>query len=66
MSTATANGNDDDFTTRNQQGMLASQRAKAENVPTEANRTGRFTGYFPLGYKEGFSQWACIAFLKDK
>ena len=61
MSTATANGNDDDFSTRNQQGMLASQRAKAENVPTEANRTGRFTGYFPLGYKEGFSQWACIA-----
>ena len=59
MSTATANGNDDDFTTRNQQGMLASQRAKAENVPTEANRTGRFTGYFPLGYKEGFSQWVC-------
>lgn len=62
MSTATANGNDDDFSTRSQQGMLASQRAKAEKVPTEANRTGRFSGYFPLGYKEGFSQWACTAF----
>ena len=37
--------------------MLASQRDKQSNTPTEANRTGRFTGYFPLGYKEGFSQW---------
>lgn len=64
MSTATANGNDDDFTTRNQQGMLASQRLKASNAPTEANRTGRFTGYFPLGYKEGFSQWVCVALFQ--
>ena len=61
MSAATANGNDDDFTTRNQQGMLASQRLKTSNVPTEANRTGRFSGYFPLGYKEGFSQWVRLA-----
>jgi len=35
---------------RSQQAMLASQRARANN---EA-RTG---GYFPLGYKAGFSQW---------
>lgn len=33
MSTATMKGNDNDFTTRIQQGMLASQRAKARNVP---------------------------------
>lgn len=62
MSTATANGNDDDLRARNQQPVLGSQRAKAQakSTPTEANRTGRVSGYFPLGYKEGFSQWVCV------
>jgi len=35
----------------NQQAMLASQRNK------DANKTAVKTGYFPLGYKDGFTQW---------
>ena len=57
MATATANDSDDDFQTRGQKPMLASQRAKQNGAPSEANRTGRVGGYFTLGYKEGFSQW---------
>ena len=57
MSTATANDSDDDFRTRGQQPVLASQRAKQNNTPTEANRTGKVGGYFPLGYKDAISQW---------
>ena len=63
MSTATTNGNDDDLSSRGQQSPLASQRAEQSSGPTEANRTGRFTGYFPLGYKEGFSQWVLAGFI---
>ncbi|KAG9984470.1 alpha/beta-hydrolase, partial [Aureobasidium melanogenum] len=37
-----------------QRPMLASQR---KDTPSEATRTAAKTGYFPLGYKEGFSQW---------
>ena len=54
---ATASDSGDNIGSRTQQSPLASQRAKANNAPTEANRTGRFGGYFTLGYKEGFSQW---------
>lgn len=57
MSAATANNGDDDFRTRAQQPMLASQRAKQDNAPSEANRTGKVGGYFPLGYKDAISQW---------
>lgn len=57
MSTATANGGDDEFRSSSQRSPLASQRDRANNTPTEANRTGRLGGYFTLGYKEGFSQW---------
>ena len=57
MSTATANDSDDDFRSRGQQPVLASQRAKQNNTPTEANRTGKVGGYFPLGYKDAISQW---------
>ena len=53
MATAASSG-DDDFKSKSQQSPLASQRAKEGG---QAKRTGRFTGYFPLGYKEGFSQW---------
>ena len=56
MSAATANDSDDDFR-RGQQPMLASQRAKENKTPAEANRTGRIGGMFTLGYKDGFSQW---------
>jgi hypothetical protein len=58
MSASASSTSSDDVPPRGQQPMLASQRAKEQSrAPTEANRTGRFTGYFPLGYKEGFSQW---------
>ncbi|KAL6719889.1 hypothetical protein ACLMJK_001810 [Lecanora helva] len=64
MSTATASSGDDEFKSRQQQPMLASQRNKASSdntsTPTESNRRGGVTGYFPLGYKEGFQQWVII------
>lgn len=50
----TTSGEDDDYKSKSQRSPLASQRAKESG---QAKRTGRFTGYFPLGYKEGFSQW---------
>ena len=53
MATATSGG-DDDFKSKSQQSPLASQRAREGG---QEKRAGRFTGYFPLGYKEGFSQW---------
>ncbi|KAF2135868.1 uncharacterized protein K452DRAFT_259998 [Aplosporella prunicola CBS 121167] len=49
-----APASDDEFSSRSQQSPLASQRARAQ--PSQPP-TGRFQGYFPLGYKEGFSQW---------
>ena len=55
---ATANGSNDDVSKRTQQPMLASQRAKQSQTPTEANRTGKISGgFFPLGYKDAVSQW---------
>lgn len=58
MSATTADsGGDDELRSRSQQSPLASQRTKASNAPNEANRTGRMSSYFTLGYKEGFSQW---------
>ncbi|KUJ16806.1 alpha/beta-hydrolase [Mollisia scopiformis] len=45
-----ASTNSDSSAGRGQQAMLASQRAKANNEAKKA-------GYFPLGYKEGISQW---------
>jgi cardiolipin-specific phospholipase len=41
---------------RGQQSPLASKRAE-ETRGTVQERKGRFDGLFPLGYKEGFSQW---------
>lgn len=42
--------------------MLASQRAKQGQHPTEASRTGKIDrGYFPLGYKEAASQWVGLS-----
>ena len=44
--------------------MLASQRAKEQTArPSSAQRSARFAGYFPLGYKEGFGQWVCSAHM---
>ena len=58
MTSATANaGEDDELRSKPQQSPLASQRAKQNNTPTEANRAGKSGGYFPLGYKEAYSQW---------
>ena len=51
MSTDAAES-DSEIQSRTQQSPLASQRAKAENP-----RRSRFENLFPLGYKQGFSQW---------
>ncbi|GME40621.1 Alpha/beta hydrolase fold-1 [Neofusicoccum parvum] len=54
---ASANS-DDDFRSRTQQSPLASQRAKQQgSVPPSAPNGRGFSGWFPLGYKEGFTQW---------
>jgi len=49
---ADAADSDSELQARGQQSPLARQRAKAENP-----RRSRFENLFPLGYKEGFSQW---------
>lgn len=43
---------DPEVRSRNQQPMLASQRANQDQTKPQGRPT-----YFPLGYKEGFSQW---------
>lgn len=53
---ATASSSDDDIRSRGQQSPLASQR-KNSNTPSETKSKGRFSGYFPLGYKEAYNQW---------
>ena len=53
---STASGSTEEQRSRQQQPMLASQRAKLEQAPRDT-RSGRISAYFPLGYKEGFSQW---------
>ena len=55
--TACMAATDDDIRNRTQQSPLASQRAKQTDHPTEANRTGRMSNFFPLGWKDGFNQW---------
>ena len=57
MSTTPANVGDDEVRSKPQQSPLASQRGKADNTPADPAKTGRTSGYFTLGYKEGFSQW---------
>lgn len=49
---------DSEIHSRKQQNMLASRRAKENNsaAPKNFETTGK-RGMFPLGYKEGFSQW---------
>jgi cardiolipin-specific phospholipase len=41
-----------------QRPMLASQR---KDTSSDSNKTGK-PAYFPLGYKEGFSQWVRTLF----
>ncbi|MCJ1351732.1 MAG: hypothetical protein MMC33_001716 [Icmadophila ericetorum] len=53
---ATASSGGDDVRSRGQQSPLASQR-KDSNTSTEAKSKGRFSQFFPLGYKEAASQW---------
>ena len=57
MSTINVDGEDDHLRSRKQQSVLASKRVEPNTTPTETNRTGKLSGYFPLGYKDGFSQW---------
>ncbi|KAI1619312.1 alpha/beta hydrolase [Exophiala viscosa] len=51
MSTDAADS-DGEIQNRGQQSALASKRANGENP-----RRSRFDGFFPLSYKQGFSQW---------
>lgn len=45
---------DSEVASRPQQSPLASRRQKEAD---SSKRQSRFTGFFPMGYKEGFSQW---------
>ncbi len=57
MSSHAADSDGDiDIRSRGQQSPVASRRTK-ETAGTAQERKGRFDGMFPLGYKEGFSQW---------
>lgn len=47
---------DSEVANRSQQSPLASRR-KQEAEQDASKRQSRFAGMFPLGYKEGFSQW---------
>ncbi|KAF2651203.1 alpha/beta-hydrolase [Lophiostoma macrostomum CBS 122681] len=49
---AASDSGNEDVRNRTQQSALASQRAKEQG-----QQTGRFAQWFPLGAKEGFSQW---------
>ncbi|KAK8159662.1 Alpha/Beta hydrolase protein [Phyllosticta citrichinensis] len=50
--------NEEDYRSRTQQSPLASHRAQQSgSVPPQPPNGRGFNGYFPLGYKEGFSQW---------
>ncbi|KAI9830925.1 MAG: hypothetical protein M1819_005307 [Sarea resinae] len=53
MSTSEAAGSQDDLRAQSQQSVLAAKRAEsaASSKPAKSN------GFFPLGYKAGFSQW---------
>lgn len=59
MASTSASGNDDISYSRSQQSPLASQRGKQHAGPNESNQTqtAKSGGFFPLGFKEGFSQW---------
>lgn len=57
MSSHAADGDGDiNIRSRGQQSPLASRRTK-ETKGIAEERKGRFEGMFPLGYKEGFTQW---------
>ena len=59
MASTSASSNDDISYSRPQQSPLASQRGKQNASPNESNQsqTAKSGGFFPLGFKEGFSQW---------
>lgn len=59
MARTSASGNDDISYSRPQQSPLASQRGKQNTNPSEGNQSQAVKGggFFPLGFKEGFSQW---------
>lgn len=59
MASTSASGNDDVPYSGSQQSPLASQRGKQHAGPNESNQiqTAKSGGFFPLGFKEGFSQW---------
>ena len=56
LSTMTSTDDESQFRNRTQQSPLASQRAKQANADGQGSKS-RFSGVFPLGYKDTFSQW---------
>lgn len=59
MASTSTGGNDDISYSRPQQSPLASQRGKQNAALNESNQSQvvKSGGLFPLGFKEGFSQW---------
>lgn len=59
MAGTSASDNDDISYSRPQQSPLASQRGKQNTGRNESNQSqaAKSGGFFPLGFKEGFSQW---------
>lgn len=58
MASESLHSSDERIHSRTQQSLLASQREKAAQVPTApTGNPPRSGAMFPLGYKEGFSQW---------
>lgn len=59
MAGTRASDNDDISYSKPQQSPLASQRGKQSTGPNEGNQsqTAKIGRFFPLGFKEGFSQW---------
>lgn len=59
MAGTSVSDNDDISYSRPQQSPLASQRGKQNTGPNESTQSqaAKSGGFFPLGFKEGFSQW---------
>ena len=67
--TAISEGAPSASATRQQQPVLASQRAQAQQQQQQqverdqtSRRTGPMAAYFPLGYKEAAHQWVSLGF----
>lgn len=59
---STAASSDEEAVRRTQKPAFTSERTKeATAAPKQASQAPRLTQYFPLGYREAFSQWVTIS-----